>query len=66
MDHLSRRIGSSGALAPGGESYEQYETCGWSERYVTLKCLECAHVERVLRRLLEGAGGALDSTGSLE
>ena len=36
------------------------------ERYVTLKCLECAHVERVLRRLLEGAGGALDSTGSLE
>ncbi len=28
---------SSGALAPGGESYEQYETCGWSEKYVTLK-----------------------------
>lgn len=28
---------SSGALAPGGESYEQYETCGWSEKYVTLR-----------------------------
>jgi hypothetical protein len=28
---------SSGALAPGGESYEQYETCGWSEKYVTVK-----------------------------
>ena len=26
-----------GALAPGGESYEQYETCGWSEKYVTLR-----------------------------
>jgi hypothetical protein len=35
-------------------------------RYVTLKCLECAHVQRVQRRLLEGAGGVLDSTGSLE
>ena len=28
---------ASGALAPGGESYEQYETCGWSEKYVTLR-----------------------------
>ena len=26
-----------GALAPGGESFEQYETCGWSEKYVTLR-----------------------------
>jgi hypothetical protein len=31
-----------------------------------LKCLECAHVQRVLRGLLEGAGGALDTTGSLD
>jgi ribosomal protein S27E len=35
-------------------------------RYVTVKCLECAHVQRVLRSLLEGAGGALDTTGSLD
>jgi hypothetical protein len=28
---------ATGALAPGGESYEQYETCGWSAKYVTLR-----------------------------
>jgi hypothetical protein len=36
------------------------------EGHVALKCLQCAHVLRVPRHLLEGAGGRLDSTGSLE
>lgn len=36
------------------------------EQHVALKCLQCAHVLRVPRRMLEGAGGALDSNRSLE
>jgi hypothetical protein len=33
---------------------------------VALKCLQCAHVLRVPRQLLESAGGRFDSTSSLE
>jgi hypothetical protein len=36
------------------------------ETHVALKCLECAHVDRVPRALLHGAGASLDSTRSLE
>jgi RNase P subunit RPR2 len=34
--------------------------------HVALKCLECAHIERVPRHLLQGAGGALDSNSPLD
>ena len=34
--------------------------------HVTLKCLECAHLQRLPRHVLAGAGGPIDSTGSLE
>jgi len=36
------------------------------QSHVALKCLECAHVLRVPRHLLEGSGGRFDSTSSLE
>ena len=36
------------------------------QTHVALKCLECAHIDRVPRALLQGAGGSLDSTRSLE
>jgi len=36
------------------------------ETYVALKCLECAHIQRLPRGLLQGAGGSLDSNDSLE
>lgn len=36
------------------------------ETHVTLKCLHCAQIQRLPRHRLEGAGGPLDSTGSLE
>ncbi len=34
--------------------------------HVTVKCLECAHIQRLPRHLLEGAGGPLGSNGPLE
>jgi hypothetical protein len=34
--------------------------------HVALKCLQCAHIVRVPRRQLEGAGDRLDSTDSFE
>lgn len=36
------------------------------ETHVTLKCLECAHIQRLPRQRLEGAGGPLGSNGLLE
>jgi len=33
---------------------------------VVLKCLQCAHVLRVPRHVLDGAGTRIDSTSSLE
>ena len=36
------------------------------EAHVALKCLQCAHVLRVPRHKLEGAGGRFDSTGPHE
>jgi DNA-directed RNA polymerase subunit RPC12/RpoP len=36
------------------------------ETDVAVKCLECAHVQRVSRSLLEGAGGRLDSNSSAD
>ena len=33
---------------------------------VALKCLQCAHVQRVPRQSLEGVAGRFDSTSSLE
>jgi hypothetical protein len=33
---------------------------------VALKCLQCAHVQRVPRQSLEGAADRFDSTSSLE
>ena len=36
------------------------------ERDVAVKCLECAHVQRVPRNLLEGTGGRLDSNSSAD
>jgi len=36
------------------------------ESDVTLKCLQCAHIQRVPRQQLEGAGGPLDSTDPLD
>lgn len=33
---------------------------------VALKCLQCAHVRRAPRQILERSGGTLDSTASLE
>ena len=34
--------------------------------HVTLKCLECAHIQQVPRRQVEGAGSRLDSNDSHE
>jgi RNase P subunit RPR2 len=34
--------------------------------HVTLKCLECAHIQRVPRHQAEAAGSPLDSNDSLE
>jgi DNA-directed RNA polymerase subunit RPC12/RpoP len=36
------------------------------ESHVALKCLQCAHVLRIPRQLLEGAAARLDSTSPLE
>jgi hypothetical protein len=36
------------------------------ESQVALKCLQCAHVLRIPRRVLKGAVNRFDSTGSLE
>jgi uncharacterized Zn finger protein len=36
------------------------------ERHVALKCLECAHVLRMPRHILEGTATRFDSTGSLD
>ena len=36
-DIEARRASQIALPFPGGESYEQYETCGWSEKYVTLR-----------------------------
>jgi hypothetical protein len=36
------------------------------QSHVALKCLECAHIARVPRALLESAGSALDSNRSLD
>ena len=36
------------------------------QTHVALKCLECAHIARVPRALLQNAGGPLDSTRSLD
>jgi hypothetical protein len=36
------------------------------EGLVALKCLQCAHVVRIPRQLLEGTGSPLDSTRSVE
>jgi hypothetical protein len=36
------------------------------ETLVALKCLECAHIERIPRALLQSAGGSLDSNRSLD
>ena len=37
-----------------------------SDSRVALKCLQCAHVQRVSRQSLEGVAGRFDSTSSLE
>jgi RNase P subunit RPR2 len=34
--------------------------------HVTLKCLECGHIQQVPRRQVEGAGSPRDSNDSLE
>jgi hypothetical protein len=34
--------------------------------HVALKCLQCAHVLRAPRQILESASARLDSTGSLD
>jgi hypothetical protein len=34
--------------------------------HVALKCLQCAHVVRVPRHMLDGGGARIDSTSSLE
>jgi hypothetical protein len=36
------------------------------ESHVALKCLQCAHVLRVPRHVLESTGGRFDSSSSLE
>jgi len=36
------------------------------ESHVALKCLQCAHVLRMPRHILEGTATRFDSTGSLE
>jgi hypothetical protein len=36
------------------------------ERQVALKCLQCAHVLRLPRHMLEGVGARFDSASSLE
>ena len=36
------------------------------ESHVALKCLQCAHVLRVPRHLLQGGSARFDSTNSLE
>jgi hypothetical protein len=36
------------------------------DSHVALKCLQCAHVARVPRQTLDGAGIRLDSTSALE
>lgn len=36
------------------------------QQHVALKCLECAHIERVPRHLLQGTGGVLDSNSPLD
>jgi hypothetical protein len=36
------------------------------ESLVALKCLECAHIERMPRALLEGTAGSLQSNRSLD
>ena len=36
------------------------------ESHVALKCLQCAHVLRMPRHILEGTATRFDSTGSLD
>ena len=36
------------------------------DSHVALKCLQCAHVVRIPRQVLEGTGSPLDSTRSFE
>jgi hypothetical protein len=36
------------------------------ESHVALKCLQCAHVLRLPRHMLEATAGRFDSTSSLE